>query len=636
MSNTPITDAITRTFADDAAATQALAQTGFGGGLEGLGTKIGNSIPLWYADAQNYISNVAENPLMAAPPLLGLAAVGTVIAGTPPALYHAKKNLTSEPHDLVVGQREQKFYDWFSMPVWIKWSDRCHHTQLIGPPGTGKTTVLIPWIIQDLRAGRTVVIVQIYGDLAGSAREYGEAIGAEVLEFNVSKPGKLKLNPLVGENTEDVAERAASAVRGAVSNHPHYETIAEDVTRNIVTLVRRYAAHKGYAENDADISLINTLLNDRALLEKVLDVKRPLDDNGKATGEIKVNAPWLDYFVCTWFEQEYLKWSEQTLQNNLSEVGMFFRRLVNRTPVREAMCPRPGDATLDLFGELRKSADRSKSDSSKSKDARNANDGDEAASRGQLIIINAPTDPDAAGAQPARYIAYWALKIIQDATMMRGKGDHPLAVYLDELPTLLGHGHGAEVKAFIDWLANVRKCNVAVVVAYQYYDQVPDEVAKSLDANARNKIIKGGISDEDIRKVMRLTTDEQQVESETLSHTALGPDHVSSRNRRKQEKATFTYRDIKGMGRSECIWMPTRNGKDRDPIKLTVKQAKPPDHYRKRRERAEAAEKAREHRAARARVRRREYSPGKWFRRNSETANTKTTATRREEEEEDS
>ncbi|MCX6796253.1 MAG: type IV secretion system DNA-binding domain-containing protein, partial [Candidatus Falkowbacteria bacterium] len=48
----------------------------------------------------------------------------------------------------------------------IKYDDRRRHMYLIGKTGMGKTTILENMIIEDIRAGRGVGVVDPHGDLA--------------------------------------------------------------------------------------------------------------------------------------------------------------------------------------------------------------------------------------------------------------------------------------------------------------------------------------------------------------------------------------------------------------------------------------------------------------------------------------
>ncbi|MDD5295193.1 MAG: type IV secretion system DNA-binding domain-containing protein, partial [Patescibacteria group bacterium] len=54
----------------------------------------------------------------------------------------------------------------------IKEDDRRRHMYLIGKTGMGKSTVLENMIVEDIRAGRGVAVVDPHGDLAEKIIEY--------------------------------------------------------------------------------------------------------------------------------------------------------------------------------------------------------------------------------------------------------------------------------------------------------------------------------------------------------------------------------------------------------------------------------------------------------------------------------
>jgi hypothetical protein len=550
-----------------------------GRGTEAWGRELAGKIPAYIEGLESYAASVADNPLLAALPIAGVALVGSTAALTPVGIHHAKHSLTGSPSDLNVGDRLEKGVDeWFSMPIWLKFSDRCMHTMLIGPTGSGKTTALLPWLIQDLAAGRSAVIVQVQGDFAEEGEAYARALGAEVLKFDLQDPdNSLKLNPLVGKNTEEVAERMAAAMRAAVGEQSHFEAVAEDVTRNTTILARQYSAHKGYSESDANLQLMEMLLLDRDFLEEVLDATPVTDDKGKPTGRVRVNAPWLDPYVATWFEQDFLRWNSTQLQQNTIGVKMVLHRIIGQKAVCDAMCPAPEQPVLDLAKEIASTAHRS-STAGENPSGSQQGSRNQLPRRGKLIIINA----HGAGQQPASSIAHLAIKTIEDATGTRTKKSEPLCVYLDELPTLVGDGHRQALKDFNSWLATVRKLQVAVTVAFQGWAQLPKMMADTIDTNCRNKLISGGGSTEDIERLKRMLGEEREVMSESVTPGSMGPDQVRSRSRRKEERSRLTYDQILRLRREEWIWMGTRDGANLAPVKLRTSPPKPLKTYSKR------------------------------------------------------
>ena len=559
-----------------------LALQGIGDGSQEIGEKIADKLPGWLEAAGRFKDTAlgaADNPLVLAAVLAAIVAVVAVLAairiGVPAASYHARAALRARPSDLVVADRREEFVDGVvSMPLTLRWADRCAHVQCLGPTGIGKTYAILPWIVQDLLAGRSVAIVQIHGDLADRALEYADAMGATAHVCDFSDESSLKLNLLAGESTQKVANRAASAVRAVASQYPHYQNVAEEATRRFVILARSWAAHMGGSENDADIELWRWLLYDRPALDRILGVTYLETDGGRRTGEVRVNAPWLDHFTATWFEQRFLLWGEQQREHNIAGVEMFLNRILSEDAARRRMCPDESEPELDLYGEMRSTAVHLSEAG-----ARNGASDGRSHALGKLVVVKAPVE--ALDTEPARAIAYWALKTVQDATMTRREGSDPLCVYLDELPTLIGKGHQEEVDAFTGWLANVRKLGVAVHIAYQGYSLLRDVLVGSLDTNGRNKLILGGLAETDIRKVQRSLGEEQDVEDERLTDGAFGTETVTSRGRRRQEKPSKSFDELKYMRRGEGVWMGVAQGADQKPVKTRSRHLKPSDAYRK-------------------------------------------------------
>lgn len=550
----------------------ALAMQGIGEGSEEVGERIADKLPGWLDVAARFKDTAlgaADNPLVVAAIVAAIAAVVAVVIGAPAASYHARAALRARPSDLIVADRREEFVDnAVSMPLTLRWADRCAHVQCLGPTGSGKTYALLPWVVQDLLAGRSVAIVQIHGDLADRALEYADAMGATAHVCDFSDESSLKLNLLAGENTQKVANRAASAVRAVASQYPHYQNVAEEATRRFVTLARSWTAHMGGSEDDADVELWRWLLYDRPALDRILDVTYLETDQGRRTGGVLVNTPWLDHFTATWFEQRFLVWPEQQREHNIAGVEMFLNRILSEDAARRRMCPDISEPELDLYAEMRSTAVHLSG-------ARNG----ASHTLGKLVVVKVPVE--ALDTEPARAIAYWVLKTVEDATMTRREGADPLCVYLDELPTLIGKGHREEVDAFTGWLANVRKLNVAVTVAYQGYSLLQDVLVGSLDTNGRNVLILGGLAERDIRKVQRSLGEEQDVEDERLTGGAFGTETVTSRGRHRQEKPSKSFDELKYMRRGEGLWMGVERGADQKPLKTRSRHLKPSETYRK-------------------------------------------------------
>src|ERR1700722_3705064 len=79
-----------------------------------------------------------------------------------------------------LGRPRRSGGDWTILPKEIGLPDEgiARHTTVIGPPGSGKTaSIVVPWIYAALSAGRSVVAMDVRGDLWSSLRQYGAIQG---------------------------------------------------------------------------------------------------------------------------------------------------------------------------------------------------------------------------------------------------------------------------------------------------------------------------------------------------------------------------------------------------------------------------------------------------------------------------
>lgn len=70
------------------------------------------------------------------------------------------------------GREDSRFYGKIPGPIGIKHEDRRRHCYVIGKTGTGKTTLLKNLVIQDIRAGRGVGVIDPHGDLINDLLNY--------------------------------------------------------------------------------------------------------------------------------------------------------------------------------------------------------------------------------------------------------------------------------------------------------------------------------------------------------------------------------------------------------------------------------------------------------------------------------
>jgi hypothetical protein len=481
----------------------------------------------------------------------GVAAAGGLAYGAALGARRAARYVGSEPGDVFLGRRIQTARDAFLKRLVIAhWPDRTHHYELVGPTGSGKTTALLPMAVQDLLNGHTVVTEEIYGDFGTTLIPYAIAMGRPFLIFDPSIDGSLRWNPLAGED-DDVVGDFSSTVEGLFrNNHEFYGAFNGDAARAFARLAREYARRVG---GEADLALFGLLLTDRAFLYRVLNVK--VDAEGYQKNQT-VGAPWVGRETRSWFDSEYLRWSDKLRVDYLASLKNWVRKLLQTKAARRALCPRPNDLTLDLDAAL--------------------------SMGGVLVVLRSPVT--AVKEEPARAIVRFLTKSIQDLTLRRRESYWPvppLALYLDELPTLVGRDFGDAMSA-AQWMALVRKQNVSVTVAHQGGALIGDVLAGAVDTNARSTLFAGGLGAEDLLRAQRAAGyEEKEVHDERVTRTApLNPMASSySRGTRTQKGPRFGEEEMRFSKIGEWVHIPFRDRRQHPAERVRVERVPPPEAF---------------------------------------------------------
>ncbi len=107
-------------------------------------------------------------------------------------------------------------------PVAISASDSLRHLHVLGPTGVGKSTLLLNLIVQDMYAGRGVVVIEPKGDLIGDVLErVPEQRLDDVVLLDPTDKQPVGLNPLAaaGRSAELVADQLLAVFHGLYAAH---------------------------------------------------------------------------------------------------------------------------------------------------------------------------------------------------------------------------------------------------------------------------------------------------------------------------------------------------------------------------------------------------------------------------------
>jgi RecA/RadA recombinase len=497
-----------------------------------------------------YLQTLQEPSLYVAAGGIGFAGLGMVLAGRRAGSY-----LSHAPGDVVLGRRMDTRLDRFlRSPVVARWIDRTHHLEVTGPTGSGKTTALLPIAVQDLINGHTVAVEEIYGDFGTGLIPYALALGRPVFILDPSLEGSLCLNPLAGENDEDVVGHFASVVEGLFAYHPFYKGFNGDAARAFALLAREYARQQ---DGEADLALFKLLLSDRAFLYRVLQVR--VEGSGYDKTET-VGAPWVSRDTRSWFDSDYLRWSDKLRVEYLSALKNWTNKLLAKTAARRVLCPGPNDLALDLRTAL--------------------------STPGALTVLRFPVE--AVDEEPAHAMARFVTKTIQDLTLRRfpdAFGSEvpvpPLSLFLDELPTLVGEDFG-DAKTTAQYMALVRKQGVSVTVTHQGGALISDVLSGALDTNARAKLFAPGLGAEDLLRAQRtLGYEEKEIHDERETNASIfsfGP-YSRSRGTRTQRAPRFGEDELKYAAIGNWVHQPFRGLQNQPAERIRMRPVPPPEAF---------------------------------------------------------
>lgn len=154
--------------------------------------------------------------------------------------WRAKNLIKRGAENAILGKEENSVYCGetdLDESVWIKTRQRAMHTQVVGTTNAGKTeSVILPWAIQDIQAGRGLLIIDGKADhsLLNKLWAYSVKSGRKD-DFKLFSLGKMEqsiqFNPLKGGAAEEITERVFNAFD---FENPHYRNLQYEVMKQIL------------------------------------------------------------------------------------------------------------------------------------------------------------------------------------------------------------------------------------------------------------------------------------------------------------------------------------------------------------------------------------------------------------------
>lgn len=312
--------------------------------------------------------------------------------------------------------------------------DSLEHTHLIGPTGSGKSTAMEHLILADIKAGRSVLVLDPKNDLATSilARIPEERAG-DVVVIDPSSPCPVGFNPLgftSYRNKALIADAVLSVLREIWADSWGVR-IQDCLSASLLTL----------AEIDgASLLWLQPLLTDDNFRRKIVSGVRD---------KVALLPFWAQFEALSELQRR------QQIEPVLNKLRQFTLRPGLRNVFGQA---HPKFSLMDLFTQRK--------------------------------IVLVPLNKGIVGGESARLLGSLIVGLTWTLALSRAnlppERRHLVSVYIDELQDYLSLPTDLS-----DALAQARGLGVGMTLAHQYRDQLPAEIRAGIDANTRNKICFG-------------------------------------------------------------------------------------------------------------------------------------------------
>ncbi len=314
-------------------------------------------------------------------------------------------------------------------PLALATRDTLLHTHAIGPTGTGKSTLLANLVIQDIEAGRGVVVVEPKGDLVSDILlRIPKHREPDVVVLDATDGlAPVGLNPLTGGTPELVADHLIAVLRGLYGDTMLGPRTTDVLHASLLTLVR---------SKRATLVALPLLLTDARLrAELTADLR----------GDLALGPFW------RWYEGLSEAERQTVIAPSLNKVRRFLHQ-----PIRNVVGQlSPRFHVSQVFTERK--------------------------------VLLVPLPKGVLGPETAGLVGSMVVAQVWHAAQARAQiapdRRHPVSVTIDEfqdflhLPTDLG-----------DVLAQARGLGVGITLAHQHLAQLSPDLRAGVMANARNRV----------------------------------------------------------------------------------------------------------------------------------------------------
>ena len=344
-------------------------------------------------------------------------------------------------------------------PLHIPLQNALMHTQICAPTGAGKSVVMTNLALQDIEAGRSVVVVDAKQDTITQILErIPEKRDRDVVVLDPSS------THLVGVNIFNLVQ------------HDISPELVTDMLLNIFE--KLFPDNFGIRSRDvllagistlaktpnSNLAMLPTLLTNKAFRQRILqNIEDPLG----------LESFWNYYENLSDAERQ------QLIAPSLNKLRQLFNRPSMRAILGQS---NPKFSLMDIFTSRK------------------------------VVLIN--LNKGVLGAESARLLRSIITASLHALTLRRAQippeKRHPVMIYIDEFPAYI-----SVAEDFEESLAMARSLGVGYTLAHQTLSQLPTSLKFAIEANCKNKIIFGlGMSD--AREIARQTTELSAEDLHTL------------------------------------------------------------------------------------------------------------------------
>jgi type IV secretory pathway TraG/TraD family ATPase VirD4 len=315
--------------------------------------------------------------------------------------------------------------------------DALEHTIILGPTGSGKSTVMQNLVYADMLAGRSVLLLDPKAELVNDVTAcVPKGREDDVVILDLTSPTPVGFNPFAFSygNPALIADAILAVFQNIFSEN--WGIRSQDVlSAALLTLAQT---------EGASLLWLPTLLTDETFRRKV-------------TAGVKDKIGLAPY----WEGYEEMKESERRAEIApvLNKIRQFLLRPALRNVLGQS---HPKFDLMDLFTKRK--------------------------------IVLVPLNKGTVGAESARLLGSLIVGMVWTMALSRAnipaEKRHMVSLYIDELQDYI-----ALPTDLSDALAQARGLGVAMTLAHQYRAQLPPDIRAGVDANARNKIVFGILAD---------------------------------------------------------------------------------------------------------------------------------------------